>query len=501
MRKIISLLLISALGLCSCQKFLAEKSQSEFTPVTTEDYSELLYGSGYPNAGIALAPQLYFMDDDNQSYFGIVSDNLLCMKALPVYSWQPDWYTQIAANALPTAGTNSYKTIYGLIVGANVAIQDAQGTVGTKGDKDYLQGQGYGLRAFYYWLLVNLYGRPYNDSTTTPDKSPGIPLILTPNLSQVMPVRNSVAQVYHQIVADLDSACLLLDPAKKTSDPYRMNYLAAHLLASRVFLYTEQWDSAVYHASYVLKNNPQLLNLGDLAASGYDPLAGTSFVPIIGVGGVETLWTYGSTSDNYNFAQSTVNFSLSQDLFNQYDPNDLRTQYYISVAPPFLLPYVSVPTVEIKRNYTSNTINRETGSAFRTSEAYLNRAEAYAQQALKGQNDNAAQSAINDLNTLRTNRFPQAAFVPLTNVAPDSLLQFCRNERRRELFSETQRWFDLRRYGMPSITHFFNNGNNTVKYVLNRHDPEYVLPLPAEALKLNSSLQDNPAGPVRMPAP
>jgi hypothetical protein len=195
MRKFISLLLISALGLCSCKKFMAEKSQTEFTPVTTEDYSELLYGTGYPTAGIALAPQLYFMDDDNQSYFGVASDQLSCMQALPMYSWQPDWYTQTEANNMFTASTNSYKTIYSLIVGANIAIQDAQGSQGLQADKDYLQGQGYGLRAFYYWMLINLYALPYNDSTTTPDHNPGVPLMLSANLSQVMPARNTVAEV------------------------------------------------------------------------------------------------------------------------------------------------------------------------------------------------------------------------------------------------------------------------------------------------------------------
>jgi hypothetical protein len=302
-------------------------------------------------------------------------------------------------------------------------------------------------------------------------------------------------------VSDLDSACLLLDPAKRTDDLYRMNYLAAHLLASRVFLYTEQWDSVVYHASYVLNDKQQLLNMGNLATSGYDPLGGTTFVPVIGTGGVETLWTYGATSDNYNFTQSTVNFSPSGDLLNQFDPNDLRTQFYLSVTPPFLLAYVSVPMVEVKRNYNSQSITETTGSAFRTSEAYLNRAEAYAQQAQNGQNGNAAQAAANDLNTLRASRFTTADFQPVSGMAPDSLLRFCRNERRRELFSETQRWFDLRRYGMPSITHLFNNGTSTVKYILNAHDPEYVLPFPLEALQLNSSLQDNPVGPERVPSP
>lgn len=498
MKKIIFILLVSTAGLSSCTKYLAEKNQTEFTPVTTEDYSELLYGQGYPQPGLSLAPQVYFMDDDQQSYYGIASDDRQANLILPMYSWQPDWYTQVENNGLPGAN-NSYETIYKLVVGANVAIQYAQGSTGPQADKDYLQGQGYGLRAFYYWLLVNLYGAPYNDSTTTPDKSPGVPLMLTPNLSQVMPTRNSVAEVYHQIVSDLDSAFLLLDPAQRTTDQYRMNYLAAHLLASRVYLYMGKWDSAVYHASYVLNHNSKLLNLNDLAASGYDPMSGGPFIPIVGADAVETLWAYGSAFDNFNIVVTTIDLGLSQDLVNQFDPNDLRTQYYMRIWPAFLLQYISVPVQELKRNYNDNNLTSDAGLSFRTSEAYLNRAEAYAQQALAGSNGQAAQSAINDLNTLRANRFAPGTVQPLTNMPSDSLLLFCRNERRRELFSETQRWFDLRRYGMPAITHYFTTSTGSVRYVLNAHDPAYVLPIPTESLQLNSNLQDNPTWPVRQP--
>jgi hypothetical protein len=42
------------------------------------------------------------------------------------------------------------------------------------------------------------------------------------------------------------------------------------------------------------------------------------------------------------------------------------------------------------------------------------------------------------------------------NNDPQKILQFCLTERRREFSFEELRWFDLRRYGMPSIVHTFN---------------------------------------------
>ena len=40
------LLLLIVLGGISCKKFLQERDQSEMTPVTTESYSELFFGTG-----------------------------------------------------------------------------------------------------------------------------------------------------------------------------------------------------------------------------------------------------------------------------------------------------------------------------------------------------------------------------------------------------------------------------------------------------------------------
>jgi hypothetical protein len=485
----------------SCKKFLQEKSQSDVTPVTTESYSELLFGTGYPLSSQTFLGATFYMDDDIQVYSNSTTDPNLPATGLPAFSWQPDFFQQLVNNSFDAVNNlDSYKNYYKNLSGCNIAIQYTDGTIGSQEEKDYLKGQAFALRAYYYLMLVNLYGRPYNDSSTTPDKSPGVPLILSSNLSENSPSRNSVAEVYDQISRDLDSASARLDKTKNTGTIYRINHVAAHFLASRVNLYMGRWDKVISNADYVIKYHPQLMDLNSWGLDNGWYYDASTFKPIIGNGNTETLWTFARFSENFPVQLATV-CDMSVDLASQFEADDLRTQIYFSATPPFLLDYFPPQFMSQKLSPASTANTALTGCAFRSSEAYLNRAEAYAQKYLATGDPTAATNALNDLNTLRAKRFAPATFQPLGAMTPDSLLRFTRNERRRELFLEGQRWFDLRRYGMPAITHYYSAvAGTTVKYILNAHDPQYTQPIPYTALELNTNLVQNPMGPTRQPS-
>lgn len=119
------------------------------------------------------------------------------------------------------------------------------------------------------------------------------------------------------------------------------------------------------------------------------------------------------------------------------------------------------------------------------SEAYLNRAEAYAQ---KGDNANA----LADLNHLRENRYAAVSYQPLNITNNEELKMFVRDERQRELVWEGGfRWMDIKRYGL-SVTHVFTDedGSQTT-YTLQAGDPLYALPIPHDAISKNPNLKQN----------
>jgi hypothetical protein len=375
-----------------------------------------------------------------------------------------------------------------------VVLQYIDNAPGLQAERDQFKGEAYALRAFYHFMLVNLYAKPYNDSTTTPDKSPGIPIKTSANLTDVPLPRNSVKEVYDQITKDIDSATLLLDKGKAVSSPYRISFVAAHLLASRIYLYMEKWDKAIQHADAVLAYRPQLMDFNT-----WGGVADPDNKPLTGARCVESLFTYAGSLEFSEQGMATT-YNVSADLAACFESDDLRSQIAFSATPAFLKPYYA-PDYSYQKGRILST-NPEDGVSWRSAEAYLNRAEAYIQQYKATSDAGAANKALASLNTLRMNRIDKSSFQPWTVRPADTLLQMCRVERRRELFmEENHRWMDLRRYGMPSITHLYmTNTTTTQRFRLKAHDPLYVLPIPDDVIARNTSLVQNPVySGTRMP--
>jgi hypothetical protein len=116
---------------------------------------------------------------------------------------------------------------------------------------------------------------------------------------------------------------------------------------------------------------------------------------------------------------------------------------------------------------------------------------------LGGSGDNEAAAAIN---ALREKRFFEEDFEEETFNSNAELVQFIRDERRRELCFEGHRWFDLRRWDMPAITHKWHDSESqTSSYTLQKNDLLYTIPIPDEAIQSNSSLVQNELPGKRVP--
>ena len=128
-------------------------------------------------------------------------------------------------------------------------------------------------------------------------------------------------------------------------------------------------------------------------------------------------------------------------------------------------------------------------NTIRISEAYLNRAEAY----VLSEQANKNTLALADLNELRRNRIVDYEDVNITGEV--QLLEEIRMERYVELSFEGHRWFDLRRYVMPAITHDFKQlaKDAWMTYTLKEKDPLYTLPIPSAMITQNIQLEQNPS--------
>ncbi|MCX2453641.1 RagB/SusD family nutrient uptake outer membrane protein [Pedobacter sp. PLR] len=459
----------------SCKKFLEEQSQTEVIPKTVESLNELLLGEGYQGVDKAVGCIPVFYDDDKEHhgfFFGTKASYY-------VYTWQPDQEQSLYGidwNSSPWV--NYYK----LIQICNVALDYSGKVSGEQAAKDNLNGQAYLLRAFYYFKLVNLYGKPYTDKLSAPDLDPGVPLIIKSGVSLEGKKRNTVKEVYQQILDDLGKGIPLLEKYRKDNGIYRINYLSGYLLSSRVNLYMGNWKKVIEAATEVINNKSTLVDLNGWGTPDQNNK------PVIRSDNPETIWAFGKQDDvTFDGGNSERdNYQLSASLLSLYEDGDLRRSVYIKAAR------------SIKRVQYQVGFNR-TAQSLRVSEAFLNRAEAYAQLNKEGGAADA-QLALNDLNTLRKKRFSTAQYKDLLSVDADDLLQKCYDEKRREFFEEEQhRWFDLRRHGMPSISHsYYESEGQKLKYVLQDHDPAYLMQIPKEGLILNKNLVDNPKPAIRV---
>lgn len=137
------------------------------------------------------------------------------------------------------------------IVNANKVIDKAQeGTA----RMNHVIGEMYYLRAFFYFNLVNVWGRPYPQN---PNSNLGVPIILDaePNADN-LPPRATVKEVYELILTDLLKAADLMSEFKRVDD-YNIyaSEQAANALLSRVYLYMEDNQKAEEYASKVIDSN------------------------------------------------------------------------------------------------------------------------------------------------------------------------------------------------------------------------------------------------------
>lgn len=498
----------SVLAAAGCSDFLKEESQSEVIPKSTADYSELLLGSGYPDANSSSpSPNFAYtalMDDDATHFYiyerGWPKENTYvetdaAIRAEPVYMWQGNMadYDGYGNEIATTASGTVYAGFYERIKGCNAVLAYVDGSIGTQAEKDRVKAEALAVRALYYFWLVNLYGEPYAISdpysgTTVPStmklkESPGVPIRREVELSEKFIPRSTVEEVYDLIVSDLREAAALMDPLEIIRGNFRINQPAIHILLSRVYLYMGEgyYDDCAAEAGKALAQGSVLLDMTDNAK--LTPIWENSKYHPIRYANPEVEWLYGSSPANSGFEYQVGSGEPFQAIWEDKN-NDVRYKTVFNLRP----------------NYENSvSITKPTGSsggpsmAVRTAEAYLNRAEALA---LIG---NEA-GALADYNYLRSKRILN--YVDET-LAGEELLDAIRLERRKELCYEGHRWFDLRRQGMPEITHKYKPLKASALidvYVLKQYDPMYTLPLPASLLKSNEALRQNPSfGTSRVP--
>lgn len=464
----------------SCDSILQEDPQNKLKPSSVTDYNDLLT-NGYPTSKDYSTPVIldyytvFMADDADIRYYNPDNDPY---PIIPFsYSQAPEQSGTHEDPSMWNGYDQAWKNYYEAIYYANVVFENIDGAEGEAQQRRYVKGEAMVLRAFAYFKLINLYAQPYNESTA--DEDLGVPLKLDPVVQAESYTRSTVQEVYNYIDKDLaEGLSLMQENNVRLTTKYKFTPIAAQLLASRIALYKKNYEETISKASDVINNTPILFDLSQYdyanAQNSFEYGQGTHY--ITNEDNNNVLFVYGSNPFyRYSYLPSSRSLSVSDDLLSRYSEGDIRP-FYFTRRGPMGMSYFKYRPYPF---YIGQPVR-----GFRVEEAYLNRAEAYAET-------NQMQPAIDDLNRLRRTKFDPdyyKDYTPADFVSQQALIDTVRAERRRELMFEFHRWYDLRRYGMPRLEHTY--GGET--YVLEQGDPKYVLQIPERELDYNPDMQQNP---------
>lgn len=340
---------------------------------------------------------------------------------------------------------------YDIINRSNYVLANL-GTV-AEADRSRIEGEALFLRGTAYFYLVRYFGKAWNDGSPTTNL--GVPITTTPTLvtGSVTDAdnrsRNTVSEVYTQVLADLTRAESLL-PA--TNGFFANKHAAAGML-SRVYLGKQDYANARDAANRVISSGNYRLAaaFGDAfndKSAGY--AAESVFRMVVtdqdGSNGMNTFYA----SPIY---QGRGDVRVLNKHVALYPEGDLRGQFF----------YLTTGNT---RRFTSKYADQYGDvTILRLAEMYLTRAECNLRL-----NASVGDTPLNDVNRVRS----RAGLAPLAAVTLTQVL----NERKLELAFEGEALFDAKRL-MQAIGSLAYNA------------PSLVFPIPQREIDTNKALVQN----------
>ncbi|HEV7621983.1 MAG TPA: RagB/SusD family nutrient uptake outer membrane protein, partial [Flavisolibacter sp.] len=311
-------------------------------------------------------------------------------------------------------------------------------------EKNKVEGEAKFLRGATYFELVKRFAKAWNDGN--PSTNPGIPIDLTPTTEANLlnqPKRNTVAEVYAQVIKDLQDAEAKL-PA---SNGFFATKAAAEAILARVYLQQADYTNAVQAANNAITNSGATLNPVYADAFGIPNTREDIFA-------IQVTSSSGTQGFNefYSSAQRG-DIQITDVHLNMYDSGDVRRSLFYDDAG-------SVYTGKFEQLYGNvHTI--------RVAEMYLIRAEANFRLGTA-----VGDTPLNDINKIRT-RAKVSTYTAGT-LTLDAILK----ERRLELAFEGFALDDIKRLQGSAGQLPWNS-------------PKLIFPIPKREIIVNSNLTQN----------
>lgn len=445
-----------AMSAAGCKGYLSVQPQGEVIPETDEEFTAIIHN------------HLRDIEGGGDEY---VIGNMDAIKHLEGCADNLDANLRTSANLTFFAGEEIdsrqrvYEESWEVVRDCNIVIENMKDRT-----SDIARGAlsaAYSMKGIVYYNLLREFCQPWSDSKA--GELPGIPIVDRFNIND-KPARGTIRQTYDYTKAQFEAA-LALNP---TDPKYIFTEWIIKAYEAKLEFWCQNWDSVISLCEDIITHSgislTPISEYADMINAQYDA-KGEVLVRSHINNSSELDW-YFSYTKSY-LASRPASAGLIR-LFGDKPEGDVR------YAASFNSKRMNVKTPECK---------------VRLSEIVLMLSEAYYH---KG--DNA--SAIKWLNELRRNRIKNVSDLTMATLpevrdgeriivdcqgkAVTSLLQAIFDERRKELYMEGDRWYELKRNGCPEWWVISNGLKYTTKEYL------YTSPISKSDVDLNPSLEQNP---------
>lgn len=362
-----------------------------------------------------------------------------------------------------------YEKLYFIINNiSNVIIKNADIAQGDRTKANQYKAEAYVLRAYMHFLLVNFYAKAYNPLTAATDG--GIPYVKEDNLITVPNVKSTVAEVYANILSDLDAAFKLNSLVNNPVNNMRVGLAFAHAVHAEVLLSMRDFPGALAAANESLKIKNTVFDERQ-----YKPVGTLSF-------GKPAL----VAPENLFFASNNavpLFSALSMELTNQYFEKG-------SVVDAYVKPYYATPDpfsgltggklwYFIESAYVINT------GGLTTSDTYLIKAECL----IRAHDVTGGMDIINSIRKLRIHPDFYAPLVAGTEAqAMNYLMRFSKVEKLLTFYN----FINIKRWNADPL--YKQTISKTIEgktYSLKPESPLWIFPFPQSGTAYNNNLTQN----------
>ncbi|WP_217607167.1 RagB/SusD family nutrient uptake outer membrane protein [Chitinophaga sp. GbtcB8] len=422
----------------------------------------------------------------------------------------PEILDDANSSAVVNSPGNRYGDDYSGIAMINIILSRLEKIALPAGAKDSIAGEALFLRAFYYFDLVQHYGGVplHLEEITAPDQS--------------FKPRNTVNEVYAQIISDLGEAIPKLQAAASFPQSGRATKGAAKMLLAYVYMSAPDKNYAAAETELLDITHMNYTLLPGYAAV-FDPANKNNSESIFEVQYLSDLvsgqqsgfaWAFAPKTTNPDFLMGYKGSSMNifsgwnvptQEMVSSYEAGDLRLDASVAVVEGTISGVEDFTATAVKSAagytpqpgksffymikkyyhppYIAEFNTPENWPVYRYSGALLLLAECLVRE-------NKAQEALPYLNRVRTRAgLPALATATLDNIA---------DEMRHELAFENHRWTDLIRLGkaIPVIKAKGDRLKTIYPWLLpnsfNITENRLIYPIPFREIQINPQLTQNP---------